>query len=99
MVAVAAGAPAKQARSAAQGRQASGAISSSALKPARVMRQRLSAPPTRAASQIPAAIRCAASITARALEAQAVETVKAGPSSSSAAPRKAGSELIAWLCA
>jgi len=69
------------ARSASQGRQGTGEISSSAWKPCSVMRHRLSAPPTTAASHTPVRISCAASMKHRALLAQAMDTTIAGPCS------------------
>ena len=60
---------------------------SSAAKPLRVRRQRLSTPPVITASQRPAARSRRAEDRALALEVQAVDTVQAGPESLSARRR------------
>ncbi len=66
-------------------------------KPCRVIRHRLSTPPTTAASQIPAAISWCASAKARPLEAQAVDTTDAGPRRPSAALTKRATENMSWV--
>ena len=68
-------------RSTSNGRHGSRDSSSSEPNPYSVVRQRLSTPPTTAASHRPAAIIRAAAPNAFALEEQAVETTDAGPSS------------------
>ena len=67
--------------SASAGRQMSGEISCSELKPYSVVRQRLSTPPTTAASQAPASMARRAAANTLALEEQAVEILSAGPRS------------------
>src|SRR3954467_609697 len=66
-------------RSASNGRQATGESSPSELNPYRVVRQRLSTPPTTAASHSPASIMRAALPNAFALDEQAVDIAIAGP--------------------
>ncbi len=71
-------------RATSQGRHGTGEISSSAANPCKVIRHRLSTPPTTAASQTPDSISCCASAKARPLDAQAVDTTVAGPRSANA---------------
>jgi hypothetical protein len=66
-------------RAASLGRQGSRDVSSRALNPRNVRRQRLSTPPTTAASQTPERIHCQASAKTLLLDAQAAETVVLGP--------------------
>src|SRR5688572_21100320 len=69
----------KPLRPASAGRQMSVDTSCSALKPYKVVRQRLSTPPTTAASQKPAAIARAADANTLALDAHAAATATVTP--------------------
>jgi len=86
-------------RRSSHGRHGDSDSSSSERKPYSVVRHRLSTPPTTAASQIPASIRRCACANTLALEAQALETVAAGPSSRRRRRTNSVSENMPWVAA
>ena len=86
-------------RAASNGRHGPGETSSSALKPNSTLSHRVSTPPTTAASIRPSRSIRSALANTLALDEQAVETVRHGPSSASAAATKAASECGVWIAA